>query len=121
MGRYKISGENVRDAQIVKVDLKTYKEYQRIRASFSMHMRGGIRNTAPAGFLDYDKMIRLHLQLFYPGVLDPEKAMFPPIERTCYVGDDIYKADAEGEARQEKLEKEGWIEVRHPLLAGSII
>lgn len=105
-----------RKVNVVRVDAKMYRRYQQLRAALSTHLKR-INGVPPEGLIDYQEMIRLHLQLFYPGVVgDMRMSTFPASVRTITLEDSVYKEEEEGKRERERLEADGLREVRHPIL-----
>ena len=83
---------------VIEVDADLYDEYRRLRSnvySFSSEV-------------DKQRMIELHLHLFYPGIFDKNKLMISPAVFFIMPDETISPSD--------KVGKGGKIRVRHPLL-----
>jgi len=88
----------MKSVPVIEVDVDIYNEHQRLRSS----------TYSFSSEVDKQRMIELHLRLFYPGLFDKNKLTIPPA--VFFIKPD------ENMSPSDKVGKNGKIRVRHPLL-----
>jgi len=88
----------MKSVPVIEVEPKVYDEYQSLRSSVYSF----------SSEVDKQRMIELHLRIFYPGLFDKNKMMIPPAVFFVKPDETISPSDKKG--------KNGTIRVRHPLL-----